>query len=50
MVIYDAGEWVDYSSDGSGEAFEAELYGAAGLSGERQAARLARSLGQAGRL
>ena len=49
VVIYNAGEWVEYGSDGSGEAFQAELYGAAELSGEQQAARLARFLGQAGR-
>jgi hypothetical protein len=43
------GEWVECGSDGSGEAFQAELYGAAELSEKQQAARLARVLGQAGR-
>jgi len=47
--MYDAGDWVQYGSDGSGEAFQAELYGAAELSEEQQAARLARFLGQDGR-
>lgn len=46
VVMYDAGEWIEYGSDGSGEAFQAELYGAAEFSGEQQAARLARFLGQ----
>ena len=49
VVMFDAGEWVEYGSDGSGEAFRAELYGAAEFSGEQQAARLARFLGPAGR-
>jgi len=49
IVIYDPGEWVEYGSDGSGGAFQAELHGEAGFSGEEQAARLARVLGQAGR-
>jgi len=48
-VTYDAGDWIEYGSDGSGGAFQAELYGAAEFSGEQQAARLARFLGQAGR-
>ena len=48
VVIYDAGDWAEYGSDGSGEAFVAEPYGAAELSGEQQAARLARFLAQAG--
>ena len=48
-VTYDAGDWIEYGSDGSGGAFRAELYGAAEFSGEQQAARLARFLGQAGR-
>jgi len=30
-VIYDAGDWVEYGSDGGGEAFQTELYGAADL-------------------
>jgi hypothetical protein len=47
VVIYDAGDWVEYGSDGSGEAFQAELYGAAELSGDQQAARWARFLAQA---
>jgi hypothetical protein len=33
VVVYDAGDWVEWGSDGSSEAFQAELYGAAGLSG-----------------
>jgi hypothetical protein len=49
VVLYDAGDWVEYGSDGSGEAFRAELYGTAEFSKEQQAARLARFLGQAGR-
>jgi hypothetical protein len=49
VVTYDVGDWVEYGSDGSGEAFQAELCGAAELSGEHQAARLARFLAQAGR-
>lgn len=49
MVIYDAGDWVEYGSDGSGDAFEAELYEAAEFSREQQAARLARFLDQAAR-
>jgi hypothetical protein len=49
VVIYDAGDWVEYGSNGNGEAFQAEIYGTAGFSGEQQAARLARFLGQAGR-
>lgn len=48
VVIYDAGDWVEYGSDGSGGAFQAELYGAAEFSTEQQAARLARFFGQAG--
>ncbi|MGH3152985.1 MAG: hypothetical protein ACRDOB_19975 [Streptosporangiaceae bacterium] len=48
VVMYDAGDWVEYGSDGSGEAFQAELYGAAEFSEEQQAARLARFLGQDG--
>jgi hypothetical protein len=48
VVIYDAGDWVEYGGDGSG-AFEAGLYGAAGLSGEQQEARMARFLCQASR-
>jgi hypothetical protein len=47
VVIYDAGDWVEYGSDGSGDAFEAELYGSAGLPGEQQTARLARFLAEA---
>ena len=49
VVMFDDGEWVEYGSDGSGEAFQAELYGAAEFSGEQQAARLARFLDLAGR-
>jgi hypothetical protein len=45
VVVYDAGDWVEYGCDGSGEAFQAELHGVAGLSGEQQAAKLARFLG-----
>jgi hypothetical protein len=43
VVIYDAGDWVEY---GSGTTFKAELYGAAGFSEEQQTARLNRFLGQ----
>jgi len=50
MVTFEAGEWVEYGSDGSGEAFQAELYGAAEFSSEQWAARLARFLGPAGGL
>jgi hypothetical protein len=49
VVMYDAGDWIEYGSDGSGGAFQAELYGAAEFSGDQQAARLARFLGQPGR-
>ena len=49
VVMYDAGDWIEYGSDGGGETFQAELYGAAEFSGEQRAARLARFLGQAGR-
>ncbi len=49
VVIYDAGDWVEYGSDGSGDAFEATLYGAAGIPGDQQEARLARFLAEAGR-
>ena len=49
VVMYDAGDWIEYGSDGSGGAFQAELYGAAGFSREQQAARLARFLSHAGR-
>jgi hypothetical protein len=41
VVIYDTGEWVEYGSDGSGEAFRTELYGAANFSQEQAAARMA---------
>lgn len=43
MVLYEMGEWVEYGSDGSGEAFRAEIYGAANFSQEQAAARLATS-------
>jgi hypothetical protein len=33
VVMYDAGDWIEYGSDGSGGAFQAELYGAAGFPG-----------------
>ena len=49
VVIYDVGDWLEYGSDGSGHAFQVQLYGAAGFSGEQQTARLARFLGQGGR-
>lgn len=49
VVMYDAGDWIEYGSDGSGDAFCAELYGAAEFSAEQQAARLARFLGQTDR-
>jgi hypothetical protein len=42
VVMYDVGDWIEYGSDGSGEAFQAELYGAAKFSEEQQAARLGR--------
>ena len=45
-VIYDVGDWVEV---GSGEAFQAELYGEAEFSEEQQSAGLARFLGQADR-
>jgi len=48
-VMYDAGDWIEYGSDGSGEAFQAELYGEAEFSEEQQSAGLARFLGQADR-
>lgn len=41
VVIYDTGDWVEYGSDGSGEAFRAELYASANFSPEQEAARLA---------
>jgi hypothetical protein len=41
VVLYDTGEWVEYGSDGSGEAFRADIYGAANFSQEQAAARLA---------
>jgi hypothetical protein len=41
VVIYDTGDWVEYGSDGSGEAFQAEIYGTASLTEEQAAARLA---------
>jgi hypothetical protein len=44
VVSYQLGDWVEFGSDGSGEAFVAELYGAASLSEEQEAARLARVL------
>ena len=49
VVLYDIGDWIEYGSDGSGDAFRSELYGAAEFSGEQQAARLARFLDRAGR-
>jgi hypothetical protein len=49
VVMYDAGDWIEYGSDGSGEAFQAELYGEAEFSEEQQSAGLARFLGQADR-
>ena len=42
VVVYEAGDWVEYGSDGSGDAFEAELYSAADFSEDQRAARLAR--------
>jgi hypothetical protein len=42
VVIYESGEWVEYASDGKGDAFRAELYGAATFSREQHAARWAR--------
>jgi hypothetical protein len=44
VVIYEAGDRIEYASDGSGEAFAAELYGAAAFSEEQADARLARFL------
>lgn len=44
VVIYEAGDWIEYASDGSGEAFAAELYGAATFSEEQRDARWARFL------
>ena len=41
VVVYETGEWVEYGSDGSGEAFRAELYASANFSPEQAAARLA---------
>jgi hypothetical protein len=43
VVIYESGDWIEYASNGSGDAFEAELYGAAFLTEEQQAARLTRA-------
>jgi hypothetical protein len=31
VVIHDAGDWGEYGSDGSGDAFQTELYEAAGF-------------------
>jgi hypothetical protein len=42
VVIYESGDWIEYASDGSGAAFEAELYAEARLSGDEEAVRLAR--------
>jgi hypothetical protein len=44
VVTYDVGDWVEYGSDGSGDAFQAELFVAAEFSEEQQATRLARFL------
>lgn len=41
VALYDTGEWVEYGSDGSSEAFRTEIYGAANFPQERAAARLA---------
>ena len=41
VVLYETGEWVEYGSDESGEAFRAEIYGAANFSPEQVAARWA---------
>ena len=44
MITYQGGEWVEFTSDCSGDAFVTELYGAATLSAEQEAVRLARVL------
>ena len=41
VVLYETGEWVEYGSDGSGEAFRAEIYGAENFSPEQAAANWA---------
>jgi hypothetical protein len=47
VVIYESGEWIEYASDGKGDSFRAELYGAAAFSDEQQAARVTRFVEQA---
>lgn len=41
VMLYDTGAWVEYGSDSSGEAFRAEIYGAANFSPEQVGARWA---------
>jgi hypothetical protein len=44
VVTWDAGDWIEYGSDGSGE-FEAELYWADGLPEQSRSALVAEAFG-----
>jgi hypothetical protein len=49
VITDQGGEWVEFGSDESGDAFVTELYAAASLSEEQEAVRLARVLNPAAR-